>query len=118
MILVNKESKGWVQLNITSCPLASYTQLKEIFLLTFQAQNMKWRNELYDKGQEAKEGSLNLIMKKLELIEKLKFGLCNCENVELILVCILPYIQEKLELRNLETFSNLMEEVNRINNPE
>lgn len=46
--------------------------------------------ELYGKIQEGIEDSLNFIMEKLELIEKLNLGVNNREKVELIFVQMLP----------------------------
>lgn len=62
--------------------------------------------ELYSKIQYYKENSLDFVLQKFELIEKL--GLIQSKNVDSIHVWMLSKVQKKFVLRKPETINELI----------
>lgn len=78
-------------------------------MLAFPAKNVKWlvERKLYATLQENNEDSLKFIMRKLKLVNKLSINLSLEDKVDLILYRMLPQIQEKLEMKRVDTITEL-----------
>lgn len=79
--------------------------------------NVKWvlETELYGKLQEKREDILEFVMRKLQLINLLNIGITMRDKVELITLKMLPYVQEKLESKRIDTIMELLKHINKLN---
>lgn len=73
-----------------------YTELKDAFLFKFLGRESKWvkKAKLYGQFQDPVESGLNFILRKLKMITDINVTLSEDEEVELILVHMLPKIEE------------------------